>query len=105
MVSQMAFKQVFGNTPVAKILDHLLEHHQRDFSLTELSRECGVAYRTLQRVFPPLVKQGLVLSTRRIGRAQMYRLNTTDTRLLPLFQSMSSGPCERMDESHCKAYQ
>ena len=99
----MAFKHIFGNTPVAKILDHLLENHEQDFSLTELSRESGVAYRTLQRVFPPLVEQGLVQRTRRIGRADMYKLNTTDPRLLPLFQSMRT-PCEETDDAHCAAY-
>lgn len=71
----MAFCDIFGDSSVARILDHLAKYQNRDYSLTELARDCSVSYRTIQRIFPILLQKEFVKMTRRIGKANMYSIN------------------------------
>ena len=100
----MAFCDVFTDSSVAKILDHLARHEARDFSLTELARECGVSYRTIQRVFPILVQNELVTKTRQIGKATMYSLNLENTRMRELHHVLVRGEKAQPDKAHHVAY-
>lgn len=79
----MSFKKLFGG-PVAKMLDHLLENPEADFSLTEIARYAGISYRTAQREFPRLIELEFVRPTRRVGRAEMYQINLDNPKLRSL---------------------
>lgn len=68
--------RVFGDSAVAKILDFLTLYREFDYPKTEISRNSEVAWKTLYRVWPILKKYELVKPTRRIGRAEMFKLNT-----------------------------
>jgi len=87
----MAFCDVFGDSSVARILDHLAKYDGRDYSLTELARDCSVSYRTLQRVFPILVQKEFVRMTRRIGKANMYSINLENTTMRDLHRLLLKG--------------
>lgn len=56
-------------------MDFLSLYREFDYPKVEISRNSGVAWKTLYRVWPVLEKYGLVTLTRRIGRAKLYRLN------------------------------
>lgn len=71
-----ALRKLFQDSAVAKLLDFLTLYKDFDFSKTEISRNSGVAWKTLYRAWPLLEKYGLVVETRRIGRATMFKLNT-----------------------------
>ena len=88
----MAFCDVFGDSSVARILDHLAKYETRDFSMTELARDCDMSYRTLQRVFPLLVQKELVKETRRIGKATMYTLNLQNETVKELHRVLIKEP-------------
>tara|TARA_Y100000310_G_scaffold345600_1_gene467087 strand:- start:1176 stop:1538 length:363 start_codon:yes stop_codon:yes gene_type:complete len=72
-------KRLFGgllqNIAELKVLDVLLHESDRSFSLSELSREAGVSWSTLHRVFPGFVKENLVVKDKEVGRAKLYKLN------------------------------
>jgi len=70
-----SLQKLFGDSAIAKILDFLTLYRDFDYPKTEISRNSGVAWKTLYRIWPLLEKYGLVVKTREIGRAQMYRLN------------------------------
>ena len=65
----------FGNTPIMKIISFLLENDIWDYSLTDICKGANVSWGTLHKLFPSLVRHGLVKETRRVGRAKLYRLN------------------------------
>jgi len=90
----MAFCDVFGDSSVARILDHLAKYETRDFSMTELARDCDMSYRTLQRVFPILVQKELVKETRRIGKATMYALNLQNETVKELHRVLVKEPAK-----------
>ena len=92
----MAFCDIFGDSSVARILDHLAKYEGRDYSLTELARDCSVSYRTIQRVFPLLVQKEFVRMTRRIGKANMYSINLENTTMRDLHKLLLKA--EKMPE-------
>ena len=70
------FLRIFGNNPVLKVLDFLIVFHRYDYPLTDIARNSGVAYSSLQLLWPNLVESGLVVKTRRVGKSDLYKLNT-----------------------------
>lgn len=76
MEQKSSFLTIFGETPILKVLDFLIENQEFDYSLTEIARNSEIAWTTLHQFWKEFVKQGLVIKTRNIGRAEMYKLNT-----------------------------
>lgn len=74
-VNPPTLQKIFGNSAVAKVLDFLTLYKEFDYPKVEISRNSGVAWKTLYRIWPILEKYELVTLTRRIGRAKLYKLN------------------------------
>ncbi len=72
------FIELFGNSPTIKILNHLLIFREFDYSLTDIAKESGVAWSTLNILWPNLEEKQLVQHTRNVGKAKMYKLNTNN---------------------------
>lgn len=70
-----SFRLVFGDSPVAKILDFLIDNQEFDYSLTDIAKGAEIAWSTLHEFWPELVRLGIVVRTRKIGRAELYKLN------------------------------
>jgi hypothetical protein len=79
-----ALRKLFQDSAVARLLDFLTLYKDFDYSKVEMSRNSGVAWKTLYRVWPLIEKYGLVVETRRIGRARMFKLDTEN----PIAKSM-----------------
>ena len=71
----MGLRHVFGERPIPKIIDFLLVHRNWDYPLSTISEATGVSYRTLQKIVPLLVKNGILKETREVGKAKLYALN------------------------------
>lgn len=69
------FLLFFGNTAFNRLLDFLIEHEEFDYSLTEIARNAEVSWSMTNLLWPRLLKHGIAVETRRVGRARMYRLN------------------------------
>jgi len=70
------FVKVFGDTPTNRLWDFLiLSRRLFDYSMTDVSEATGIAWNTLKELFPHFVRDGIVIKTRKIGRATMYKLN------------------------------
>lgn len=70
-----SLRKLFQDSAVAKLLDFLTLYKDFDYSKVEISRNSSVAWKTLYRIWPILEKYGLIVETRRIGRARMFKLN------------------------------
>ena len=71
-----SFRLVFGDSPVAKVLDFLLDNQEFDYSLTDIAKGAEIAWSTLHAFWPDLVRLSVVNKTRKIGRAELYKFNT-----------------------------
>src|SRR3989304_1377825 len=68
-------QKLFEDSSIAKLLDFLTLYRDFDYPKTEISRNSGVSWKTLYRLWPILEKYELVIKTRQIGRATLYKLN------------------------------
>jgi len=75
MKEKSIFLSIVGDSPKARILDFLLMFPKFDYSLTDIARNSNVGYSTLQLLWPDFVKKGIVMQTRTIGKAKLFKLN------------------------------
>jgi hypothetical protein len=69
-------QKLFTDSSVAKLLDFFTLYKDFDYPKTEISKNSGVSWKTLFRVWPLLERYEIVVKTRQIGRATLYKLNT-----------------------------
>ena len=75
MKNETIFIEVFGNNPIINVLDFLITFQLFDYPLTEIAKNSGVSYSTLQTFWYKLEKNHIIVKTRRIGKSDMYKLN------------------------------
>ena len=78
MKSETVFIEVFGSNPVMKVLDFLITFQLFDYPLTEIAKNSEVSYSTLQTFWKNLEKNNIVIKTRRVGKSDLYKLNTNN---------------------------
>ncbi len=70
-----SFRLVFGDSPIVKVIDFFLDNRVFDYSLTDIAKNSDIGWSTLHGFWKDFVKLGIVAKTRRIGRAELYKLN------------------------------
>jgi len=75
MEKMSVFLETFGTSPINRVLDFLIIHEEFDYSMTDIAKFSGVGYATLKLFWKSLVERGIVISTREIGKAKMFKLN------------------------------
>lgn len=78
MKNETIFIEIFGSNPIMKVLDFLITFQAFDYPLTEIAKNSGVSYSTLQTFWNKLVKNKIVIKTRRIGKSDLFKLNTSN---------------------------
>jgi predicted transcriptional regulator len=73
---QSIFLEVFGDNPIMRVLDFLITYQLFDYPLTEIAKNSGVSYSTLQSFWNNLERNNIVVKTRRVGKSDLYKLNT-----------------------------
>ncbi len=94
MKNETIFIEVFGNNPVMKVLDFLITYQLFDYPLTEIAKNSGVSYSTLQTFWNNLERNNIVIKTRRVGKSDLYKLNTKNPavqQLIKLDWNLVSG--------------
>ncbi len=76
MISTFLKKQ--GATPKNKVLDFLITYSELDYSLKEIATYSGTGYSTVKLLVPKLSKDGWILSTRKISKIVLYKLNVNN---------------------------
>src|SRR3989344_7367984 len=80
------FVEVFGNNPVIKVLDFLITFADFDYPLTEIARNSGVSYSTLQTFWEKLDRNNVIVKTRRVGKSDLFKLNTENPAVKQLIE-------------------
>jgi DNA-binding transcriptional ArsR family regulator len=92
----LPLERVF-RTPVSRILDFLIINQKFDYSESDISRLAEVPHRTLGRALPILRRESLVVSTRKSGKQNMYKLNLESERALALQKYVKATMRENID--------
>ena len=75
MEQESSFRTVFGDSAIVKVIDFFLDNREFDYSLTDIAKNSDIGWSTLHQFWNKLVKLGVVIKTRKIGRAELYKLN------------------------------
>ncbi|MEK6974127.1 MAG: hypothetical protein AABW41_02745 [Nanoarchaeota archaeon] len=75
MKKRSLFIEFMGDSPTIRILDYLLTEGDLDFSITDMAKNSGIGRATLYRIWDNLIKNRIIVSTRIIGKAKLYKLN------------------------------
>jgi len=86
MKNETVFLEVFGNNPVIKVLDFMITYQLFDYSLTEIAKNSEVSYSTLQTFWDKLERNNIVIKTRRVGKSDLYKLNTNNPAIKQLIK-------------------
>jgi len=69
------FREALGDSPVIRVLDFLIEGRGLDYSLTDIAENANIGWTTLHRIWDNLLRLNIVIPTREIGRAKLFKLN------------------------------
>jgi len=75
MKERSVFLEREGYTPKNKVLDFLIVAQDFDYSLKEIAKHSNVSYPCIKQLKKELVKNKWITLTRKVGKAQMYKLN------------------------------
>lgn len=69
------FRKALGDTPKIRVLEFLIEGRELDYSISDIAEGAEIGRTTLFRIFDELIKNKIIISTRQIGNAKLYKLN------------------------------
>jgi len=69
------FVEYFGGSPYIKVLDFLIQGQDFDYGMTEVARGAEVGWSAFSSVWLKLIEKEIVIMTRMVGNAKMFRLN------------------------------
>ena len=67
---------LFSSRAIAQILDFFFDHKEFDYPPSEIAKKTGWSFRTIFSEMPSLERSQLIFNNRRIGKTNMYKLNT-----------------------------
>ena len=74
MKETSVFLDYVGDNPRMRILQYLIEGRELDYTLTDMLN-ARVSWGTLNSLIPKLLELEIIVKTRKIGRATLYKIN------------------------------
>lgn len=75
MMEKPVFIEFFGDYPIVRVIDFLVTFRRFDYNRKDIARNANVSWNTLKTFWKKLVKRGVVVKTRKVGKSQMYKLD------------------------------
>src|SRR3989338_6041240 len=69
------FRQALGDNPKIRVLEFLIEGRELDYSIIDIAEGAEIGRTTLFRIFDDLIKSRIIVPTRQIGNAKLFKLN------------------------------
>lgn len=95
------FREIFGDTPRVRVLEYLLEGRELDHSIGDIAEGAGINRVTLFRLWPRIEKSKLVVHSRNIGNAKLFKLNMKNSyvlNLIEMFDKLINEEFKKMGE-------
>ena len=86
MEAKSLFIEFMGDSPMIRVLDYLLTERELDFSITDIAENSGIGRATLYRIWDNLIKSNIIIHTRNIGKAKLFKLNISNTKIKKLIE-------------------
>ena len=85
MKEESIFLDYVGDSPRMKILQYLIEGREFDYTLTDMLNS-GVSWGTLNSLIPKFLELKVIIKTRKIGRATLYKINNENIMVKKLIE-------------------
>ena len=69
-----------------RILDYLITERELDFSITDMANNAGIGRATLYRLWDDLIENKIIMPTRQIGKAKLFKLNLQNKKVQKLIE-------------------
>jgi len=86
MENKSLFIRFIGDSPTIRVLDYLLTERELDFSITDIAKNSRIGRATLYRIWDRLIKNKIIVHTRDIGKARLFKLNTDNPKIKKLIE-------------------
>jgi len=100
MAEESIFLGHVGDSPRMRVLQFLIEGRDFDYTLTDMLN-AEVSWGTLNTLIPKLLELEIVIKTRKIGRATLYRINLKNPiakQFAEIYDSLIKKQLEKMEE-------
>lgn len=96
------FLNYFGDTPQLRVMDFLIDNHFFDYPVTEIAKGSNVSYNSIKVFFPHLIKSGILIKTRKVGKSDYYKLDIENPFISNLMKldwilTTSSAGCDKKE--------
>lgn len=75
MRKRTIFTGVMGSSPTIKVLQYMLEWCQYDLTISDIARGAAISRNSTYNVISSLIKKKMIITTRIMGKSQLYALN------------------------------
>ncbi len=86
METRSLFIDFMGDSPTIRVMDYLLTEREIDFSITDIAENAGIGRATLYRIWDSLIKNRIIIHTRDIGKARLFKLNIENSKIKKLIE-------------------
>ncbi len=86
METKSVFIDFMGDSPTIRVLDYLLTERDLDFSISDMARNAGIGRTTLYRIWGGLINNKIIVPTRTVGKAKLYKLNKDSLKIQKLIE-------------------
>lgn len=100
MKEESIFLEYVGDTPRMRVLQYLIEGKAFDYTLTDMLN-AGVSWGTLNVLIPKFLRMGIVVQTRKIGRATLYKINQENVmvkQFIQLYNQLISESLQQLQQ-------
>lgn len=98
MEPKSVFLKKEGATPKNKVLDFLIVSREFDYSLKDIAKYSEISYPCMKLLKKELIKNKWITLTRKVGRAQMYKLNLKSKKVQKFIDFFWSVVNEEVDK-------
>ena len=86
MEEKSLFVEFMGDSPMMKVMDYLITERELDFSITDMAENSRIGRATLYRLWDDLIKNEIILHTRDVGKAKLFKLNVANAKIKKLIE-------------------
>lgn len=85
------FRRALGDNPKIRVLEFLIEGRELDYHITDIAEGAEISRTTLFRIWEDLISSKIIVPTREIGNAKLFKLNQNSPfvkKMIELFDSV-----------------
>ena len=100
MIEESIFLVYVGDNPRMRILQYLIEGRDFDYTLTDMLNS-RVSWGTLNSLVPKLLALDIIIKTRKIGRATLYKINKNSfvaKKIIDLYDKLIKDQLDSLDK-------